>query len=37
VHFDAPAWRATAALAVGWGCILPVLATRAQRWTREAA
>ncbi|KAA5923305.1 DUF2878 domain-containing protein [Achromobacter xylosoxidans] len=37
VQFDAPAWRATAALALGWGLILPALTRRAHRWTREAA
>lgn len=36
VQFDEPAWRATAALAIGWGLILPALTTRAWRWHREA-
>ncbi|MCV6801484.1 DUF2878 domain-containing protein, partial [Achromobacter ruhlandii] len=36
VQFEAPAWRATAALAAGWALALPALTAGARRWTREA-
>jgi len=32
VAFDAPAWPAMLALALGWGMAMPVLAVLAQRW-----
>ncbi|PJM71467.1 DUF2878 domain-containing protein [Achromobacter ruhlandii] len=36
VQFEAPAWRATAALAAGWALALAALTAGARRWTREA-